>query len=87
MHGISLNVSNDLDIFTHIDACGFENLKTTSIEKRLSRNYSIEETNQLIIDAFSRVFECKMENISLNEAIKMSSLHTDIESGWLKDQD
>jgi lipoate-protein ligase B len=43
MHGIAINISNDLSIFEYIVPCGLENVKMTSAAEQTGKNYSMKE--------------------------------------------
>ncbi|MCX5633009.1 MAG: lipoyl(octanoyl) transferase, partial [Phycisphaerae bacterium] len=42
IHGIAININNDLSIFDLIVPCGLENVKMTSAEKELGRKIDME---------------------------------------------
>ena len=42
IHGIAININNDLSIFDLIIPCGIENVKMTSVEKELGRKIDME---------------------------------------------
>jgi lipoyl(octanoyl) transferase len=61
MHGFSLNVNNNLDIFDDIIPCGLNNIEVTSIEKELNRNINIEAIFKILSKKFVKVFELKID--------------------------
>jgi lipoyl(octanoyl) transferase len=42
MHGFALNVNTNLDYFTYINPCGFDNKGVTSMEKELGGSQDFE---------------------------------------------
>lgn len=52
-HGIALNVNMDLQPFSGINPCGFDNLKMTQIAKYNNR-ISMERVQQLLIEQFKQ---------------------------------
>lgn len=56
MHGLSLNVNNDLTPFTKINPCGFTDKGVTSIAKELGHNVEMSE----IIDVLKKILTAKM---------------------------
>ena len=56
MHGIALNVNNELNHFSNIVPCGIKDKDVTSIAKELGRDVEMEEVKKRIIEAsFLRV--------------------------------
>lgn len=63
MHGMALNVCNDLSPFyDDIVPCGIEdsNLGVTTISNELSQDVTVEDVTSRILDIFEDVFECDM---------------------------
>jgi len=56
LHGIALNVNNDLAPFSQIVPCGIQDFGVTSMTRLLDRDVSIEEVKPVVVDAFRRVF-------------------------------
>lgn len=56
MHGFALNVSTNLDYFSHIVPCGISNKDVTSLEKILGRNIDPAGVREVLIKHFSDVF-------------------------------
>lgn len=57
MHGLALNVSNDLSFFNHIIPCGITDKAVSSIEKECPANIpSILEVEQALIHNISQLF-------------------------------
>ncbi len=50
MHGIALNVENDLQTFSYIIPCGISSRGVTSVSKELSRKVSVAELKPLVVD-------------------------------------
>ena len=59
MHGMALNVCNDLEPFYDgIVPCGIEDedLGVTTISNELSRNVTVDEVTSRVLDMFQEVF-------------------------------
>jgi len=56
MHGFALNVSGDLDWFSHIVPCGLTDRTVASVSGVAGRRVSIEEMVGLVIPRFASVF-------------------------------
>ncbi len=61
MHGFALNVNIDLEQFSLINPCGFNDRKATSISSLLSQDVSIEAVIEKLLARFSEVFNAQME--------------------------
>jgi lipoyl(octanoyl) transferase len=58
MHGIALNVSNELSFFNHIVPCGIEDKAVTNLSKEANdANINMEDVKQLFSSLFAREFE------------------------------
>ena len=55
MHGLALNVNNDLSIFSLINPCGFTNIIMTSMEKETGAKQNIYEVKERLLDHFLRI--------------------------------
>jgi lipoyl(octanoyl) transferase len=63
MHGIALNVNNDLSYFKHIIPCGIEDKAVTSIQKELPGfPISMELVKQLFLKNFEKEFDAHLLN-------------------------
>ena len=60
MHGLALNVNNDLSFFNHIVPCGIKNKLITSISVENKKNTDIELVKEKIINNFLKVFSAKL---------------------------
>ncbi|MCX6199035.1 MAG: lipoyl(octanoyl) transferase LipB [Bacteroidetes bacterium] len=56
MHGIAINVNTDLTYFDKIVPCGLAGKKTTSLQKELGEEISMDEYKKIFITAFEKVF-------------------------------
>lgn len=59
-HGIGLNCSTDLKWFEHIVPCGIEGKGVTSLSEQLGRDISISEATRVLLESFSKIFECRV---------------------------
>ncbi len=58
MHGIALNVSNELSFFNHIIPCGIEAKSVTNLSNEVNNpNISMEDVKSLFLSLFAREFE------------------------------
>ena len=72
-HGFAYNVSTDLRYFDLIVPCGIEDKGTTSLERALGRDVSIEEVRDRTIAHFAAVFAFDIKRISSEELTKSLS--------------
>ncbi|EDW04310.1 putative lipoyltransferase 2, mitochondrial [Drosophila grimshawi] len=63
-HGIGLNCSTDLKWFEHIVPCGIEGKGVTSLSEQLQRHISLSEATAVLLDSFSKTFECLVQEQS-----------------------
>lgn len=59
MHGLALNVNNDLSFFDHIIPCGIKNKSVTSISKECKKIIEMDLVKEKIINNFLKVFSAK----------------------------
>jgi|ERR1043165_3728664 lipoyl(octanoyl) transferase len=69
MHGIAVNVSTDLSWFDKIRACGLEGKGTTSIQKELGHEVSIDSYKKAFVEAFQEVFNVSISDTAFQSAI------------------
>ena len=62
MHGLALNVNNDLSFFENIIPCGITNKSVTSISKEIGKNISLNDVKEIIIKHFIEIFSAKLKN-------------------------
>lgn len=60
MHGLALNVNNDLSFFDNIIPCGISNKSITSIAKESNKKIDIDLVKNKIIDNFLTIFSAKL---------------------------
>ena len=60
MHGLALNVNNDLSYFENIIPCGIRGKSITSISQECEKNIQIESVNKKILKNFLNVFSAKL---------------------------
>jgi len=56
MHGLALNITNDLSYFDGIIPCGLENRNVTSVKNEIGNSIGIDEIKSLLIKNFSYNF-------------------------------
>lgn len=57
MHGFALNVNTDLEYFSHIHPCGFQDKGVTSMQKILNRTLDMKEVKEIYKDEFANTFK------------------------------
>lgn len=60
MHGIALNLNNDLNYFNHIVPCGIDDKAVTSLEKEIGKKVNIENVQQKLTKHLIDIFEMKI---------------------------
>ena len=60
MHGLALNVNNDLSYFENIIPCGISNKSVTSIQKETGRNISLNQVTKIITQHFIEIFSAEL---------------------------
>jgi lipoyl(octanoyl) transferase len=55
-HGFALNVKTDLSWFDRITPCGIKEFGITSLSRELSREVSLAEVEDKIVDRFLQIF-------------------------------
>jgi lipoyl(octanoyl) transferase len=60
MHGIALNVNNDLSYFNNIIPCGIQDKAVTSMKQELGKEVDFEEVKMLFRNNFSELFRCDL---------------------------
>jgi lipoyl(octanoyl) transferase len=59
MHGLALNVNNDLRYFDHIIPCGIRDKQVTSIARELGIEVDMEELTMIFLQEFGVVFNVR----------------------------
>ena len=67
MHGIALNVDNDLGIFGLIVPCGISGRGVTSVAQILGVGMNIQRVKEEFINSFSDLFECEVTLVTGDE--------------------
>lgn len=60
-HGFALNVNPDMSYWQGIIACGLEDYRETSLAELISPPPTVEETLQVVIEAFGEEFDFSMQ--------------------------
>ena len=60
MHGLALNVNNDLSYFENIIPCGISNKSVTSIYKETGMNISLNQVKKTITKHFIEIFSAEL---------------------------
>ena len=60
MHGLALNVNNDLSFFENIIPCGISNKSVTSINKETGKDINLNQVKKTIIKHFVEIFSAKL---------------------------
>lgn len=58
LHGLALNIANDLSLFTAMHPCGLINSEVTSMSQQLGRVLDLEPVAGVFTQQFKRVFDC-----------------------------
>jgi len=60
MHGFAFNVNTDLNYFSYINPCGFQDKGVTSMAKELGKPLDFEEVKKGLANEFEEVFGMKL---------------------------
>ena len=63
MHGVALNVSNDLDNFSLIVPCGISEGVVTSVKKLINGTIPLRQVAHCFAKEFGRIFDAQIEEI------------------------
>ncbi|UBM62562.1 lipoyl(octanoyl) transferase LipB [Candidatus Sulfidibacterium hydrothermale] len=61
MHGFALNVNTNLEYFSYINPCGFQDKGVTSLQKELQREVETSAVKKAIIEEFETIFEARLK--------------------------
>ncbi len=61
MHGFALNVCSDLNYFSYINPCGFQDRGVTSMKKELGKNPGMNAVKEVLKNNLFRVFDFEEE--------------------------
>ncbi len=76
MHGVDLNVNNNLKYFAYIVTCGINGVSITSVSKLLGRTVELVEIQKSLLRHFSKVFRFTLEyRERLDEWLALSNLN------------
>lgn len=62
MHGFALNVNTNLDYFSHINPCGFQNKGITSMQKELGEEVNFSKLKTRLRNKIAEVFSIKIKD-------------------------
>jgi lipoyl(octanoyl) transferase len=60
MHGIALNVNNNLDLFHHIVPCGIKDKDVSSLQRELGKEVEMQQVVQILSNYFEQIFEAEL---------------------------
>lgn len=66
MHGLALNINNDLKYFNYIIPCGIKDKTITSLSKEIGKKISINEIKKIFIKNFCNIFKTKLLYFNYN---------------------
>lgn len=61
MHGFALNVNTNLDYFSHINPCGFQNKDITSMQKELDTEINFDKVKSILKNKIEEIFSIKIQ--------------------------
>ncbi len=76
MHGLALNVSNDLTPFQLVVPCGIKDREVTSLSNELDRKVSLSDARSAVRRAFEKVFGISLAELSREELLGRLSVGT-----------
>lgn len=85
MHGVALNVANDLAPFSLIDVCGVPGERVTSVAQETGAGPPMEQAEEAFLRAFSRAFDCTLAPVSLGSLQHEASLSRGDEEALYRD--
>jgi len=80
MHGLALNVNNDLSYYNSIIPCGIFHKGITSIKKILKREVSVDEVNLILTENMKIVFGFETKETAIEDILKEIHVSTIISS-------
>lgn len=60
MHGFALNINTDLNYFSYINPCGFQDKGVTSVKKELSTAQDFSQAKQLVKEKIADIFNMNL---------------------------
>lgn len=76
MHGLALNVNNELSYFDKIIPCGIFHKGVTSISKVLDTKSDINTVHEHLINSLNIVFGLETETVALEEILRKISINS-----------
>lgn len=80
MHGISVNISNDLAIFEGIVPCGISGKQVTSLSKELGRPVYCRDFKSPLLGCFSKYWNCEFKLASDRDVMEVVKHHNVLSS-------
>ena len=78
MHGMSLNVSTDLSLYSHIVPCGMPGLDVTSMERETGQQVSVERVGREWAELFADVLFLDVEWRPASQFPEFQSAHVPV---------
>jgi lipoate-protein ligase B len=82
MHGIGLNVCNDLAVFDKITPCGIQGRDVTTVARLLGRDITVSEVAEVLIQEFEKCFEPRRASAlgRLDDLLEGAAADTDLDA-------
>ena len=61
MHGLAFNINTNLNYYSYINPCGFQDKGVTSLSKELNRTVDFNEAKRIVKEKFGEVFKMNLE--------------------------
>lgn len=60
MHGVAINVRNDLSIFNWIVPCGIQGRGVTSVSNLVKKEIGVDQIKRVFVKEFANLFQCQI---------------------------
>lgn len=61
MHGFALNINTNLDYFSYINPCGFQDKGVTSVAKEIGNTQDFEKSKTIVKEKLTQIFDFSIE--------------------------